>query len=101
MRILITGASGFIGGRTVERLADISDHQVICPMRKNSKGLLFPAEKVKLVVGDINDIEFLKKVSENVDAIIHCAGLAGYWGEYELYHQANVVLVEKILAIAQ
>jgi len=43
----------------------------------------------------------LQNLLSDVDCIVHCAGLAGPWGAYEIYYEANVVLTKTLLEAAK
>ena len=94
-KVLITGASGFVGGRLAEYLAARNYH-VICTGRRAA---MFGAAENRL--GDLADAEFAEAVTEGAAAVVHCAGKVGVWGPYEEYHQANYVLTERLLNAAQ
>jgi len=76
MRILLTGSSGFVGGAVKNYL--ISDsHDVIAPTRvavdmQNREN----SETVSHFVGDINGETDWRGFLENIDTIVHCAGVA-------------------------
>jgi nucleoside-diphosphate-sugar epimerase len=102
MKILVTGATGFIGGRVVERLLSIPGNTVVCTGRSEPKrDLLSSSLQVEFLKGDFDDSEFALRAMKGVEAVIHCAGKAGTWGEYEAYYKANVDLTDKILKAAQ
>lgn len=74
MRVLVTGATGFIGRYLVKRLVE-EDHEVICLVRKTSKIDFLKKLEVEFVVGDILNARevdnlFLK---EKPEAVFHCA----------------------------
>jgi len=73
MRILVTGGSGFIGQRVVERLVE-RDHNVVVMSRRPQIFLDAP-EKVETVSGDIREFsDVMKTVSDSgIDRIIHVA----------------------------
>jgi len=56
MKILITGATGFIGKKLVERLIS-GDHEIVCLVRRNSDTGYLERAGVKLVLADIKDQE--------------------------------------------
>jgi nucleoside-diphosphate-sugar epimerase len=75
MRILVTGASGFIG-RHVAQAAHARGHVV----RLLSSGLsgqvdLPGGERIERVVHDLRKPEGLSPVLDGVDAVVHCASL--------------------------
>jgi nucleoside-diphosphate-sugar epimerase len=73
MRVLVTGASGFLGSHVAELFAS-EGHNVRTLLRKSSsrKFLDFPHEEA---IGDITDAASLPAAVAGVDAVIHCAGL--------------------------
>ncbi len=70
MNILVTGASGFIGSKLCNEL--IKDHNVKAFVRKNSvtKNL---DPKIKIVYGDLLDIESIEKAILDIDVIFNLA----------------------------
>ena len=76
MKIVITGANGYIGARLCEFLSK-SGHQVIAvcfpeiPIRKGWNELIY-----QTIIGDVTNQEIIKQISEmNADAIIHLVSL--------------------------
>jgi nucleoside-diphosphate-sugar epimerase len=86
-RFLVTGASGFLGGRLVERLS--SDQiPVLATTRLMSRAR--PLPEVKWVQCDLTQEEVLRNALAGVETIFHCAALAGPPGSLEEYEEANV-----------
>ena len=82
MRVLVTGASGYIGGRLVPRLL-AAGHQVRCMARDPSRVAGRPWHGVELVAGDALDPASLDRALAGIDAayyLIHslAAGEAGF-----------------------
>ena len=72
-RVLITGASGFIGSNLVPALVK-QGYTVRCFVRTSSKiGHLSLLSNVELCYGDMNNTESLLRATKNVDAVIHLA----------------------------
>lgn len=67
MRVLVTGATGYIGGRLVPRLR-ASGHEVRCFARASARLRGRFDETVTIVEGDINDFEAVERALEGCDA---------------------------------
>jgi nucleoside-diphosphate-sugar epimerase len=75
MRVLITGASGFLGGHVAEALAARGD-RVRAMVRKTSKrDHLEKLAGVELFEGSVEQVERVREAVDGVDAIVHCAGI--------------------------
>jgi len=73
MRILISGGTGFIGGRLAAHLSRLG-HQVIIGSRKPKLSLDW-LEDAKLVQMDWNDQNELSLICHDIDIVIHSAGM--------------------------
>lgn len=77
--ILVTGGAGFIGANFVRYVVEEHPEVFITVLDKltyagnaaNLEGL--PADRVKLVVGDISDAKLVDSLVQEVDAIVHYA----------------------------
>jgi len=72
--VLVTGASGFIGGHVVEALAR-NGIQPRCLVRQTSRLDYINDWSPELVFGDITSPASLETAVEGVDGIVHCAGV--------------------------
>jgi uncharacterized protein YbjT (DUF2867 family) len=76
MRILVTGATGYIGGRLVPRLLD-AGHQVRCLARSPAKLAQHPwRREVEVVAGDVLHAPSLKEAASGCDIayyLVHSA----------------------------
>ncbi|WP_047864305.1 NAD-dependent epimerase/dehydratase family protein [Rubrobacter aplysinae] len=74
-RILLTGATGLLGGALIEALIP-AGHEVRCLLRNGSPNShrLDPAE-VEIAIGDADDAEAVSRAASGVDAVIHAAGI--------------------------
>jgi len=76
-RVLVTGATGFIGSRLVPALSR-SGYEVRALVRTRH-----PAEcllDVELFEGDLLQRESLAGIEADVDIVVHCASMLGKWG---------------------
>ena len=67
MRILATGATGYIGGRLIPRLLE-EGHQVRVLVRDSRRLQLSPSAGMEVVVGDLAAPESLAGAFDGIDA---------------------------------
>lgn len=92
-QILITGATGFLGANLTHFLLQKGYTNISVLVRPSSDLFLIQSisDKIKLVEGDILEIEPLFSIIENVDAVFHCAGLVSYKNkDYDKLYSVNV-----------
>src|SRR5450631_1462662 len=99
MPVFVTGASGFLGGRLVEVLSARGD-EVIILARKNADISHLSGLPIRIVRGDLSDVEFLRNATQDASRIYHCAACSTDWAKLETYHQANVVGTKNLLLAA-
>lgn len=74
MKILVTGGAGFIGTYLVKRLLAEGHSVTIFDNFSNSKKENAPKD-VKLVEGDIRDVDDVKRVMKDIQAVFHLAAI--------------------------
>ena len=74
-RVLVTGATGFIGRHLCDHLLDCGFF-VRALVRKGNSKLIKPNMNLEQFVGDILDSESLEKACEGMDIVVHLAALA-------------------------
>jgi nucleoside-diphosphate-sugar epimerase len=72
-RVLVTGASGFIGTHLVAALNSRGD-EVTCLVRKSSKTEVLQSLGAKFAYGDVTAAETLSAAVANKDVVYHAAG---------------------------
>jgi farnesol dehydrogenase len=77
MKIMVTGASGFLGGRAARRLAQ-AGHGIRALVRDPERWTDRP-EGAETIVGDLRDAESVRRAAEGCDAIFHAAALVKMW----------------------
>lgn len=75
MRVLVTGATGFVGSAVVRRLR-AADHEVIGLVRDPARATAVAATGATLRQGDMRDPATYVPVVREVDAVVHTAMLA-------------------------
>jgi 2-alkyl-3-oxoalkanoate reductase len=98
MRVLVTGAGGFLGGAITRMLLARGD-QVSAVQRSDAPALR--ALGVTVVRGDLAEPELAARAVTGCDAVLHVAAKAGHWGSYASYFAANVQATRHILRAAQ
>jgi len=83
VKILVMGATGYIGGRLVPRLVD-QGHEVRCLTRRPDKLRAVPwAESTDIVVGDALDRPSLDAPMDGVDAVFYLVHSIGTGADFE------------------
>ena len=95
MTILVTGGSGFLGGAIVQMLLDRGE-RVRSLARRPNPDLL--AQGVEVLQGDIADSHAVSSAAQGVEAVVHIAAKAGYWGTLQEYYLPNVTGTANVLA---
>ena len=81
MRVLVTGASGFIGRRVVMSLA-ANGYSVRAMARSERTATLFKDCEVDVLQADVLDPESLSKACKDIEAVIHLAAIIRELGEF-------------------
>ncbi len=104
--ILLTGASGFIGGYLAAKLAaggrcvrclvrPTSDTTQLRALRARSEGA-----SIELTFGDLTDSDSLRRAVEGCAQVVHCAAMVSDWGTVEEIRAANVIGTADLAAAA-
>ena len=96
MKIIITGATGFIGRNIAEKLHD-EGHQIITTGRSLKVGKELEKQGIKFIKADITNLEELKNKFSTSDCLIHCAARAGDGYSYKEYYMPNVIGTENVI----
>jgi nucleoside-diphosphate-sugar epimerase len=76
MRILVTGATGYIGSMVCETL-QANGHRVAALVRSAEKRAIVETLGYEALSGDLTDLSSLKRAAEGADGIIHTAMAGG------------------------
>ncbi|MDX1996664.1 MAG: NAD-dependent epimerase/dehydratase family protein [Thermoanaerobaculia bacterium] len=98
MKILLTGGTGFLGGRTAAALV-ASGHSLRALVRPSSNRARFPAG-TEFAVGDVTDRASLIAAALGVDTIVHAAALVKILAPAAEFDRTNVAGFENVLAAA-
>jgi predicted dehydrogenase/nucleoside-diphosphate-sugar epimerase len=94
-RVLVTGASGFIGSRVAERLYFDFGNRARCLSRSFSKLARLSRLPVEHVIGDVLDPHAVRAAVAGCDVVVHCA--YGTTGDQALDHRINVAGTENVV----
>ena len=82
MKVLVTGASGFLGSHVAEHFAN-DGHDVRLLLRPTSSRRFLTEFPYESAVGDVTDAPSLATAIEGVEAVVHTAGLVKARNEAE------------------
>jgi farnesol dehydrogenase len=100
LKVLITGVSGYLGGRVAARVAE-AGHEVRGFVRDEARWADRPAT-AEAVPGDVEDASSLARAAAGCDAVVHCAGLVKPWAkDKSSFDRINVQGSRHVLDAAQ
>lgn len=99
MTTLITGASGFLGGRLAQLLAERGE--AVRVLARDSSDLNhLTGLPIEVARGDLGRPETLASATRGAKIIYHCAGMSADWGKWEDFERVNVTGVKNLLEAA-
>lgn len=99
-RALITGATGFIGGRLAERLAAEEGVQVRALARNPQKGRWLANLGIEVVPGDMTALDSLQTAVADCDLVFHCAAWVSEGGTKDEVWAVNVAGTQNLVNAA-
>jgi nucleoside-diphosphate-sugar epimerase len=88
MKLLVTGANGFLGSHVAERISRREGVELRLLLRRTSRLAFLEGVEYERVEGDLRDAASLAAAVQGVDTVIHVAGLVSALTEAR-YHEVN------------
>src|SRR2546423_593199 len=90
MKVVVTGAAGFLGGHLIDMLIERGDEvrAMVRPIEDSS--YVRSLKGVEVVYGDLTDEASLKRAVQGVQRVYNVGAKTGPWGLEEVYHAVNV-----------
>ncbi len=89
MKVLVTGASGFLGGHLVEECNGRGDAVRVLVRKTSDISHLETIPGIEFKYGDLAERDSLEKACEGVEVVYHSAGRVFQSGTYEQHYEAN------------
>lgn len=99
MRILLTGASGFVGRHTLTSLIRL-EHDVVALSRSSDSDALIESLGARVVRGNLSNIDAWADAVNGIDAVIHAAAPVELWGEWTLFDEQIVKATDQLARTA-
>ncbi|OGR14835.1 MAG: hypothetical protein A2277_10135 [Desulfobacterales bacterium RIFOXYA12_FULL_46_15] len=96
MKIIITGATGFIGRNLAEDLYG-NGIEIIATGRSPEIGNELKKEGIHFMEADIRNPSQVAAAFCPADAVIHCAGKTGDWGRFNDFFETNVTGTQNVI----
>ena len=97
---LVTGGSGFVGGRLIERLV-AQGWRVRALARSDESGRIVSMLGAEAVRGSLDHADSLTAAALGCDIVIHVAALFKLWGDPAEFERINVQGTKRMLQAAQ
>jgi nucleoside-diphosphate-sugar epimerase len=100
MKVLITGATGLLGGHLIKELQERGEdiRALVLPVENADKLVKLGIEVVQ---GDVTDASTLGPAVTNIELVFHLAGMMGVWRPLADYRLVNVTGSENLYKAAQ
>ena len=96
MKVLVTGATGFLGKYVVKELV-AEGYFVRAFGRNKAVGQSLVSDQVEFFKGDLSSKQAVEEACKGVEMVVHAGALSTVWGPWESFYQANVLGTQHVL----
>ncbi|MCB1179092.1 MAG: NAD(P)-dependent oxidoreductase [Leptospiraceae bacterium] len=100
MKVFVTGGTGFLGRRLVDRLLN-ENHEVVILTRSIITAEKLLDSKVKKIQGTHQNIQEWGKELEGVDILVHCASPVEFWGQWNYFQESIIDFTKRLLEFSE
>ncbi len=97
--VLITGATGFLGGYTVKEFLS-NGYDVTAIGRNDRRGEELKKMGAQFVKCALEDSEELQKLCVGMDAVVHAGAKSTVWGRWEDFEKSNIIGTKNVAEAA-
>ncbi len=101
MKVLVTGANGFIGSNLCADLIRSGITVAGLVRAASDLGFIAALRPLEVVTGDITQRDSLRAAMEGVSIVYHVAGYSSDWGPWETFRRVNVEGVRNVIEVAR
>ena len=96
--ILITGTSGFLGGRVAKHFAaSHSNSTIIATARRANRKDALEEHGCQFLKGDLLIPSFCDEITRDIDIVVHCAALSAPFGRYNSFYESNYLATKYLI----
>ncbi len=96
MRMLVSGATGFLGQKLALRLHALG-YEVIAVGRNVEIGRTLSRQGINFIELDLRDTKKIAQHCNEIECVFHCAALSSPWGKYSDFYSCNVEATRLLL----
>jgi nucleoside-diphosphate-sugar epimerase len=100
VKVLVTGAGGFIGGYLIQRLLGAGHEVRGLALDEADAERIRRAGDAEVLFGDVTKAGGLRPAAEGVDVVFHAAARVSDWGPWRAFEELTVRGTENMLAAA-
>lgn len=89
-KVLITGATGFLGSHLVERNLEAGHRVRVLALPGDAGAAELESRNVQVVYGDIRDYPAVEKAAEGIQVVFHLAAVVTDWAPKRLFSEVNI-----------